>query len=45
MTASTTPSTTTSTRRLAIGAGAGTSLEFFDFSIYTVASALVFPRV
>jgi len=33
------------TRRLAIGAGAGTSLEFFDFSIYTVASALVFPAV
>lgn len=47
MTASTAPSKTTSaqTRRLAIGAGAGTSLEFFDFSIYTVASALVFPKV
>jgi len=35
----------TQTRRLAIGAGAGTSLEFFDFSIYTVASALVFPSI
>ncbi|UMP04599.1 MFS transporter [Amycolatopsis sp. EV170708-02-1] len=47
MTASTAPSriTSTQTRRLAIGAGAGTSLEFFDFSIYTVASALVFPKV
>lgn len=33
------------TRRLAIGAGAGTSLEFFDFSIYTVASALIFPQI
>ncbi|WP_188190449.1 MFS transporter [Nonomuraea sp. SYSU D8015] len=33
------------TRRLAIGAGAGTSLEFFDFYIYTVASALVFPKI
>lgn len=33
------------TRRLAIGAGAGTSLEFFDFSIYTVASALIFPAI
>lgn len=31
------------TRRLAIGAG--TSLEFFDFSIYTVACALVFSKI
>ncbi|MFJ9389037.1 MFS transporter [Nocardioides sp. NPDC101246] len=47
MTDTTAPERTTpaQTRRLAIGAGAGTSLEFFDFSIYTVASALVFPAV
>jgi hypothetical protein len=32
-------------RRAAVGAMAGTSLEFYDFYVYATASALVFGKV